>query len=91
MRAYCEEQQNKGILELNLGKPDYIQDDEYSIITTACSSAWLTDYEMQAYCQSEEYSAITTLNQLNTDALTRADCANQWPTDFGMRLYCEQN
>jgi len=51
---------------------------------------WPNDFEMQAYCENNQYDAVRTLDATSTSASVRSQCASEWPRDYEMRVYCEK-
>jgi hypothetical protein len=66
------------------------------VLISHCNTQWPTNFEMQAYCQSQQREAVAKLNQSfpadlppAVSALIRSQCAAKWPANYEMRTYCE--
>jgi len=96
MKNYCIEQQNDGLVTLNLGKTKDISDNDFIVVRDKCKNEWPTDFKMCAYCESQQYDGIRTLKQgkpadigQTEFGIIRSKCEKEWSTDFKMRAYCE--
>ncbi len=64
-----------------------------SIVVNKCKSEWGTDFEMQEYCQKNQYKALSKWNVVkdSKDGLLRGiinKCSTDWPDDFVMKFDC---
>jgi hypothetical protein len=66
-------------------------------IRAHCLSEWSDDFEMRAYCESQQKEAARVLavgkpQDISQEqfASVRGRCAGQWADDFEMRAYCEK-
>lgn len=65
-----------------------------SIVRPKCAKEWPDDFQMRAYCETQQHEALGKLRgrqMANGDRLTiRNKCAKEWPDDYQMRNYCEE-
>ncbi len=64
-----------------------------STVVSKCRSEWGTDFEMQEYCQKNQYEALSKWNVVkdSEDGLLRGivnKCTVDWPDDFVMKYDC---
>lgn len=64
-----------------------------AVISQHCQKQWSTNFQMRAFCESEQKKALAALNSRSmatTDLRTiRTHCEQQWPDNYQMRDFCE--
>jgi hypothetical protein len=61
----------------------------FRIIRGKCAEEWPRDFNMRAYCETQQFDGFRALNASSIDEGARNACAQQWPNDYKMRRYCE--
>jgi hypothetical protein len=55
-------------------------------ISNLCQERWKNDYEMQEYCEKNQYSAKARIGGRSNSL-----CADRWGNDYEMYEYCMNN